>query len=224
MSEELLTDIFGILGVVSSFGSNLAPIPTFIEIFKGKSTLMFSIIPYVTTIVANIFWVLFGMENFRKNISLILANAIQIGFQIVYILIFMYYAREKRSNFFKIIGGLVFTVTTVLLSYFLSEIFQPSFYFFIGLMCTLLCILSYASPLSVIKIVFLKKSSAPIPFCMSLVFLFSAIIWTTYAILLKNLNILIPNLCGVVLCLVQVSLFLIFPRNLDKEEEVPAEV
>lgn len=60
-----------------------------------------------------------------------------------------------------------------------------------------------------------------VPFLMTCCSMFSSLAWTFYGILLKNFLVTFPYVIGILISLLQVSLFCIYPRKYKgiKEEE-----
>ena len=83
----------------------------------------------------------------------------------------------------------------------------------LGFVCMTFNILNFGAPLAGVKIVFKKKScdSLPLPLCTANLLVSAQ--WCLYGILVNDIYIIIPNGAGVGLALLQISLFLIFPRT-----------
>lgn len=68
--------------------------PTFIQIYKRKSTLEFQSLPYTVALFSAMLWIYYAF--LKKNaILLISVNSVGIVIETVYILIFLFYASKE---------------------------------------------------------------------------------------------------------------------------------
>lgn len=87
----------------------------------------------------------------------------------------------------------------------------------LGFICMTFNILNFGAPLAGVKVVFKKKScdTLPLPLCTANLLVSAQ--WGLYGILVNDIYIIIPNGAGVALALLQISLFLIFPRKVGSK-------
>lgn len=57
----------------------------------------------------------------------------------------------------------------------------------------------------------LSKSTEGMPLCMCICNMIVSTLWTLYGHIVKDWFIIFPNLCGMVLAMIQLLLFVIFP-------------
>lgn len=86
----------------------------------------------------------------------------------------------------------------------------------LGFVCMTFNILNFGAPLAGVQIVFKKKccDSLPLPLCTANLLVSGQ--WCLYGIMVSDKYIIIPNGAGVALAFLQISLFLIFPRQAGK--------
>ncbi|XP_024530732.1 bidirectional sugar transporter SWEET5 [Selaginella moellendorffii] len=185
--------IIGICGNIAALVLFLVPAKTFNTIRKKKSTLDFSGIPYVTTLLNCLLWVLYGLPVNKGNVLVMTINSSGIVIQTVYILLFLYYASSWAARR-KILGIFVFDiVATAALGagVILGVHSKATRITILGISCVVLNIGMYYAPLSVMWLVIKTKSNEYMPFLLSLMVLINSSFWTIYAFLLMDIYIII---------------------------------
>ncbi|CAH1433766.1 unnamed protein product [Lactuca virosa] len=84
--------VFGILGNIVSTGVYFAPLPTFIQIFKQKSTMGFQSLPYVVSLFSALLWMYYAFIKKGDTFLLITINALGSLVEFIYVIIFLVYA------------------------------------------------------------------------------------------------------------------------------------
>lgn len=77
----------------------------------------------------------------------------------------------------------------------------------LGIGCIAVNILMYAAPLNAFRSAIRERSTEYVPLVLSLATLMNAIIWLAYALVVHDVNILVPNASGVVLGITQLGLY-----------------
>ncbi|GMF29467.1 unnamed protein product [Phytophthora lilii] len=90
-----------------------------------------------------------------------------------------------------------------------------TFYYSIGTSgVTLINLALYVSPLETIKEVIRKKDASTIPITISATFLANGAIWVVFSLKQDDMLVLVPNAIGLVFCIAQVVLYMIYrPRR-----------
>ncbi|EFJ05651.1 hypothetical protein SELMODRAFT_136865 [Selaginella moellendorffii] len=206
--------IIGICGNIAALVLFLVPAKTFNTIRKKKSTLDFSGIPYVTTLLNCLLWVLYGLPVNKGNVLVMTINSSGIVIQTVYILLFLYYAS-------KILGIFVFDiVATAALGagVILGVHSKATRITILGISCVVLNIGMYYAPLSVMWLVIKTKSNEYMPFLLSLMVLINSSFWTIYAFLLMDIYIIIPNTLGLAGGIFQMILYFCYRKPAQQVE------
>ncbi|CAI9113146.1 OLC1v1013693C2 [Oldenlandia corymbosa var. corymbosa] len=123
LSSSELTFVFGLLGNIISFCVFLAPVPTFYQIFKKKSTEGFQSIPYVVALLSAMLWIYYALLKTNATF-LITINTFGCFIELIYICFFLVYATKKaRVDALKQIVGLLVCGfgLIVVLTYFLAH-------------------------------------------------------------------------------------------------------
>ncbi|KAE8710623.1 Bidirectional sugar transporter SWEET14 [Hibiscus syriacus] len=203
--------VSGILGNILSCMVYLAPLPTFVRVYRKKSTEGFESLPYVVALISAVLWIYYATLKSEAYL-LMTINSIGCAVETIYIVIFLIYAPKKtRISTLKLLvlfnmGALVLVLITHLFAKGRSRIHV------IGWSCVVTSAAVFAAPLSIMRLVISTKSVEFMPFTLSLFLTFSAIMWLIYGLLLKDFYISLPNILGVVLGVIQMLLYLIYKR------------
>ncbi|ONK63340.1 uncharacterized protein A4U43_C07F14040 [Asparagus officinalis] len=177
----------GVIGNALSFLIFLAPINTFLRIVKNQSTEEFNPAPYVVTLLNCSLWVYYGVT--KPGAYLIATvNAAGILLEAIYVVLFLIYASPNlRAKTAVLVGVLdaVFFVGVVFVTKFGVE--KTLQVLVVGVICSCLNTLMYASPLSAMKIVVTTKSVEYMPFLLSFFLFLNGGVWTFYAILANDI-------------------------------------
>ncbi|XP_024542224.1 bidirectional sugar transporter SWEET1 isoform X1 [Selaginella moellendorffii] len=142
--------VFGVLGNITTILSSLAPIPTFYRIYKRKDTENFSVLPYITTILCNLFWAWYALPFITsQNLLLFIISAIQVVLQSIYVIMFFIYAppeRKSRTTVMVVTTVILFAMDIIITMAFLRQSKRETF---AGVIATISSILAYAAPLSI---------------------------------------------------------------------------
>ncbi|XP_022961545.1 bidirectional sugar transporter SWEET16-like [Cucurbita moschata] len=207
MATDLST-VLGIIGNVISILVFASPIKTFIGIVKKKSTENYKAIPYVTTLLSTSLWTFYGALKGADGLLVTTVNAAGVAFQLTYVTLFIIFAPKRKK------------VTTIKLVCLFNVVFYGSVIgatllamhgrlrlTFVGILCVALTIAMYASPLAAMRNVIKTKSVEYMPFLLSFFLFLNAGVWSAYAILVKDIYILVPNGIGFALGTVQLILY-----------------
>ncbi|KAG6405711.1 hypothetical protein SASPL_133303 [Salvia splendens] len=143
---------FGILGNIISVMVYLAPMPTFIRIYKEKSTMGFDSLPYAVALFSSMLWLYYAL--LKTNVVLLITiNLFGCLIQTAYIFIFLIYASTKARNHTGKILGLMNVGL-------LCVIFAVTFFVFegqtragvVGWICVAVSVCVFAAPLSIIVV------------------------------------------------------------------------
>ncbi|KAJ8449542.1 hypothetical protein Cgig2_005564 [Carnegiea gigantea] len=181
--------ILFIAGNVISFMVFLAPLPTFIRIYKKKTTQGFQSIPYVAAIFSCMLWVYYALLK-GNDVLLVTINTIGIVIETIYIVVYVTYAPKPARMFtVKLLLFLNFGAfsTIVLLCHYLLKGHARLQVF--GWVCVAFSISVFAAPLSVIRTVIRTKSVEYMPFNLSFCLVLTATIWFFYGLLQKDVYI-----------------------------------
>ncbi|KAI3673626.1 hypothetical protein L6452_39750 [Arctium lappa] len=208
-----LTLAFGLLGNVVSFMVFLSPLPTFIKVYKKKSTEGFQSVPYVVGLFSAMLWIYYALLK-TDCMLLITINSIGCFIQSCYICFFIFYAPKKaRIESLKLIVlmivvgfGLIVTLT-----WFLAN--GAGRVVIVGWICLVFALCVFMAPLGVVRQVIKTKSVEYMPVLLSAALTLNAITWFFYGLLLHDFNIAIPNILGVTFGVLQMILYFVYKNK-----------
>ncbi|KAL2944320.1 Bidirectional sugar transporter SWEET5 [Bienertia sinuspersici] len=218
--------VLGILGNLISTFLFLSPIPTCKEIHKKRSVGKFSPIPYFAMVLSCGVWLAYGLFlNGTTRILVLTTNTTGLSLSFIYIIFFAYYAENKKRK-----QVLIFTtIEVVILVSIVAPIILKCFILShdhkkkrgattLGSLGIVANLFLYASPLSLVKDVIETRSVEYWPISTSLASFASGLVWTVYASYPMNAFILIPNILGCLLGLIQLIIYAKF-KNTTKDTD-----
>ncbi|XP_038709404.1 uncharacterized protein LOC120004207 [Tripterygium wilfordii] len=214
---------FGILGNLVSVLVSLAPLATFYQIYRRKSSEGFQSIPYVIGMFSAMLWLFYAI--FKKDATLLITiNIFTFCMQTGYIIVYFLYATKKdRILTTKLV--LLFDVfgfgVICLLSLFLTK--GEKRIAVLGWICMIFALCVFVAPLGIMKKVIQTKSVEFMPFYLSFFLTLSAVMWFFYGFLMKDLFVAVPNTLGFLFGVAQMSLYAVY-KNYKKKLPAVAEV
>ncbi|KAJ4844746.1 Bidirectional sugar transporter sweet15 [Turnera subulata] len=217
---------FGILGNIISFMVYLAPVPTFLRIYKKKSTESFQSLPYLVALFSSMLWLYYATLK-KDAFLLITINSFGCVIETVYIGIYIAYApKQSRVSTVKILASMnmgLFSLILLGTHFLVKESLRVSV---LGWACVAFSVCVFAAPLNILKQVIRTRSVEFMPFTLSFFLTLSAMSWFAYGLFLKDFCIALPNVLGFILGLLQMVLYAIY-KNAKKviieEKKIPAE-
>ncbi|KAJ8772472.1 hypothetical protein K2173_027649 [Erythroxylum novogranatense] len=201
---------FGLLGNLVSFVVFLAPIPTFLRIWKKKSTEGFQSTPYVFAMFSAMLWLYYALHK-SDAFLLITINSVGCFIETIYIALYLTFAPKKAKRFTLL---LLFFLNFVAFGFILlmTELYvkAPNRVTVLGWICVVLAISVFVAPLSIIRLVIRTRSVEFMPFYLSFFLTLSAVMWLFYGLLLKDFYIAVPNILGFVFGILQMLLYVIY--------------
>ncbi|CAD5219224.1 unnamed protein product [Bursaphelenchus okinawaensis] len=212
MVYEMAGESFSVLSVLSvsaiitTISLFFCGIPICIEIKRRNSTNEISGFPFIMGFLGGSFWLRYGF--IKMDLTMITVNVVGVSMMFIYILFFIYYSESKTG--ISVQFGLVSSSIGAML--ILTEMYGMQSIDILGLICMTFNIVNFGAPLAGIKVVLKKKccDSMPLPLCTANLLVSSQ--WCLYGVLVNDIYIMIPNGAGVALAVLQISLFLFFPR------------
>lgn len=215
--------VFGILGNVVSFLVSLAPLPTFYLIYKKKTSEGFQSIPYVISLFSAMLWIYYALLK-KDALLLITINTFCCFIQTFYIVTYFYYAPKKEKVvtaklmlLFNVFGFGVIFLSTFFLSNSLIRIQ------ILGYICMGFALSVFVAPLGIVRKVIKTKSVEYMPFTLSVFLTLGAVMWFFYGLLLKDMNIAVPNVLGFVFGILQMILYAVYrnyPKKIVKDPKI----
>ena len=195
---------------------SLSPIPTMQEIYKNKSTMSFSVLPYAATAAQSSMWLIYSSFSTTSGQGLVPVNAWGVAIQLVYCAIFAVFATDR----WDILKTLIASLAVVIIMWGLASI-SPRPDVFSQYSAMILNICMFAAPLGVVKRVIETQSVAFMPLPLSIASLGCALAWFIYGFSISLPGVIVPNGLGVLLGVAQV---VIYAKYYTKDSNTPSVV
>ncbi|KAI5059374.1 hypothetical protein GOP47_0025693 [Adiantum capillus-veneris] len=216
--------VLGILGNATAMALFLSPTPTFVRIFKTKSTEEFSGLPYVCTLLNCLLWVLYGLPIVKPHSMLIITiNVFGVAMELFFITLYVVFATKKSkikvTRYMTLV--VIFYVAIIVITIFALHTLSLR-QLVVGSVCVVIAVAMYAAPLSIMGLVIRTKSVEFMPFTLSLCNFTNSAVWTAYSLVTKDIFVGIPNGIGCISGIVQLILYALYYKNSKKiksEEE-----
>uniref|UniRef100_A0A8B9VPP7 Sugar transporter SWEET1 n=1 Tax=Anas zonorhyncha TaxID=75864 RepID=A0A8B9VPP7_9AVES len=159
--------------------------------------------PFLTTKANNLCWLGYGC--WKPDWTLIIINSIGAALQSLYILVYFYYSTTKRQVLLKVLTFLALLAAAC--GYFCYFTDKDTLRSHVGLFCSILTIMMYASPLTDLAKVIRSRSTRCLSFPLTVTAFLASSSWTLYGLWLEDLYITVPNVPGIVTSVVRLWLF-----------------
>ncbi|XVF31402.1 hypothetical protein REPUB_Repub16aG0142900 [Reevesia pubescens] len=181
-----LVTIFGLLGNITTGLVYLAPVKTFWYIVQRRSTEEFDSLPYVVKLLNGYMWVYYGIVK-PNSVLVATVNGFGAVLELIYVIIFLIFAPPRMRALTAITFGVldvVFPIATVLITRLSFD--REMQINIAGFLSLLFSVVTYASPLSIMKTVVTTKSVEYMPFLLSFILFINGLTWTVYAVLTRD--------------------------------------
>lgn len=195
---------------IATVGFFLSGIVTCQKIIRSGSTENVQLLPFVTTFLNCMMWASYGI--LKGDAALVPVNTIGMMTQVFYILCFFNYCKERGKEVKSVVyAAIIAFILYMYLMHFIEE--DVTRVAHLGLMCIVFTITMQASPLAVVAKVVRTKSTESMPFVFSFMMVLLSFLWLCYGTVVNDINIQVPNASGVLLGLLQLSLFCVYPSK-----------
>ena len=203
-----LTTVLASMGTAAGIAMALAPVPTMKTILETKSLGDFSSFPYIATFCQCVLWISYAAVTAGKT-ALIPVNLFVSIVELSYCVIFLKFAvaNQKNDLLRTLSYPLIATISGIAVSFISSS---PSK--FLGFFAVISNIVMYGAPLAVVKTVIETKSVKYMPFLLSFIGTIASMVWSAWALAARDAFVLVPNVLGVMLGLIQLAVYFKF-RN-----------
>lgn len=210
-----LVHLFGALCTASSFCFQFVGMQICYSIVKKGGTGDMSPFTFISYFVAGAVWLKYGLV--QKLPVVIATNAYGAFLNLIYTVVFYTYTGSaKKSQFHRLlfVGGLMLILPLLYVKYYQTDIKLASDH--LGTYCVILTVIGYGAPLISLQDVIRTKSTESLSFILILANCLVAGLWTTYGGLIKDKYVQAPNVLGLGLALIQLSLFACYPSSSTK--------
>ncbi|RLN71076.1 hypothetical protein BBJ28_00019000 [Nothophytophthora sp. Chile5] len=214
---------FMILTIISSILVRISPWPDFRRVHKAKATGEVVVLPVVVLFVNCYVLVWYGYLS-DDIFPLLSTSVFGLVTCLFFLAVFYRWTENRRSVHYICLGAVVIIVIVTI--YGVLGVVGATGQSESGVSSTMgaisigTAIGNYGSPLATIRRVVTKKSTASMPFTMSLMNFFNSVCWIVYAIIISDMFVLIPNAVGGVLTSIQLVLYAVYPSKPSEETQL----
>lgn len=174
----------------------------------------FDSVPYLASLLNCALWVSYSVLT-PDRLSPLLTNAAGVVLQMTWCGLFLYFSERKGPLVIKLVAIAAFWFAAT----FVDCEFVPYLHIkplhrsetlkteALGTLCALFNIVMYASPLAVARKVIASRSVESMPLPLSVMTFLCCLLWFSYSLLVGDSWIFVPNVCGLVLGIVQLVLY-----------------
>jgi uncharacterized protein with PQ loop repeat len=214
MNNDLLKTIFGFLGFILGLIFGISPYTYFKKIQLHEINLPdIPLLMLIFNYLNNQLWLAYGI--LLKEFIMIFGNIINLIINIVFIIWYIYYYVDKQNKKCSYYSGILILIS-IFLFLILVNLFPEKL---LGKSAMIFNILMFFGPCqNIFKVIktgnykLLSILSSSIGFVMSFC-------WVLYGVFIKNINSIIPNLFGVILCLIQILFYLIYKYKISEDKK-----
>lgn len=215
--------LLSVATVATQIISTLSLVPDLYQVYKYKSTGDMIVFPLVAMIVNYNVWTMYGYMT--NNILPLFASSlfgeiVATGCTLVYLKYSLNRAYVLRT---VAVGAIIFFITTLYVVLGTIGVMNQS----LKQVCTIhgyisvvINVFMFISPLEKVRMVVQTQNSSSIPVNLSVMIFVNCCLWDIVAIVKSDTFLLVPNVIGVVLSAIQLSLYYIYRQPKDVEQVV----
>lgn len=207
--HNLFYSLLAVAGPIFFMSMQLSYLQTAVKIVTKRSDCQLSPIPFVSLVTNCTVMSLYAF--LRSNATIFVPNFSGLITGIVCTCAFQTYTSDVKKEIFLIAGSVL------VLAAYLTAIGAA---YPLGLVGVCLSVILMGSPLATLATVIRQKSTNSLPFATSVATFFNALSWSLYGLLEANDAIVyVPNLIGLFLACIQLSLFVVYGMPSEAVEE-----
>ncbi|CAG6015385.1 sugar transporter SWEET1 [Menidia menidia] len=171
---------------------------------ESKSAENIQFLPFLTTCLNNLGWLSYGM--LKKDQTIVLVNIIGALLQVLYIIMYFHYTKEKRLVMVQTAtAGAVLACGWLYFTTFLTE--GDARLSQLGLTCSVVTVSMYMSPLADLVQIVRSGNVQCLSFPLTVATFFTSTSWVLYGLQLNDYYVMVPNTPGIFTSLVRFYLF-----------------
>jgi len=221
MADDPIGQAIGWVGTAMAIFLFLAPLPTMRKVSRARSTLEFSATPFLVSTLNCGLWSVYALPMITPDrYQSLVCNVFGLVMEVAYICHFLRFAANRRALWLRLAGAVATLAALVGIAIALDAAAVPFPCWphaasecprvasnVLGWMASVFNILMYAAPLTIMADVLRTRSVQFMPLPLTLAVLCCSSAWLVYALYVMDPFILIPNVSGVGLGVLQVCLY-----------------
>ena len=210
LKMDNLEDIFGWAALCLNMCIYLTPVLPFINVLKGKVSYEDTPGVLVSATYVNCFcWYIYGDMIFSDQVKI--CNCIGAIISLCLIVIYLVY-EIRKFTLDAILNALIIITGSYATYRGLTIVVDDDAV--IGKICNVTAIIVFLNPMYLIyKVIREKNNYILIPIYTAWVSLFAYGLWVIYGIIIKDVYLMVPNVIGIVLSIIQICIYIIFKKK-----------
>mgnify|MGYP002804036410 CR=1 FL=1 len=179
------------------------------KIVRSNSTENISHLPFLITAFSCFMWITYGLT--KRDSTIVFVNVIGMTLQCLYLICHFIYSKTEPVFRHTVY---ILLLTCSLLSYLKLYIpTEEESLDKMGMTCVIITVIMFGSPLVALANIFRSKSTESLSFPLSVMTVVNSSLWMSYGYLINDIYVITPNFLGLLLGLVQLGLFYLYPSN-----------
>lgn len=211
--QSSAANALGWAGTVISLFFIFLPVFMMYNMYKTKDTSRVTYLLFIVSLVNSFFWFIYGFIVFAYPI--IVPNGISITVNMIYLICFFVFLDFTLVNRLLMIFGLVLIVSiSVFIGLYFLSFWDTKIF---GIITIIVNCLVFIGPIQKIVQTFKERDWSFIPIEIVIALILNSIIWVAYGICLNmDINIIIPNIFGGVLMVLELFVWCYFYFTRDQ--------
>ena len=202
-------EIFGWVATSLTMCFYISPVIPFINVFKGKLNYEDTPIIVISASYVNCFcWYIYGEMIFSNQIKI--CNMIGAISSLILICIYLIFELKTYAIDALLNALIIITGSLALYRGLLYTINDDSI---IGKICNGTSIVVFLSPIQLIYRVIKEKNYFLIPIYTAYVSFIASSCWVTYGVFIKDIYVILPNIIGILLAIIQIIVYTNYKRK-----------
>ncbi|KAL5701406.1 hypothetical protein ACHQM5_026748 [Ranunculus cassubicifolius] len=207
---------------VVSFTMFFAPVPTFVGIYRKKSSEGFQAAPYVVSLLSAMFWVYYALLDLHGKMLILVINCIGCAVQIGYLITYLTFApRKGKINTLVGLGIVNVLIYGAIVGLTLGLSDGSTRNTIVGWISSAAALSTFAAPLGIMNQVIKTKSAEYLLKYLSFFQTLCSVIWFCYGLLIHDMFVALPNVLGFLFAVTQVGLYIKYKDGKGKSNGEP---
>lgn len=214
MTEPLIVTIVRVLASLAACVLFASLLPAIRVVHRQKSTAsMPSALPVLSMVANCVAWGLYGLL-IADYFPLVATNVVGLTFSLFYLVVYFYHETNKGSLSLEILATTLLLIGLVLYPFVAASegTNEEAVKNIVGFVTVAISAVMFGSPLVLVKRVIQERNTELLPLMMIVAGAVNCVLWLAYGLLLRDAFVIVPNAANLLLGIVQLGLFFVFPR------------
>ncbi|KAH7472588.1 hypothetical protein PRIC1_012052 [Phytophthora ramorum] len=215
MAESLLVTIVRVCASLAACGLFASLLPAVRVVHQQKSTAsMPSVLPVLSMVANCVAWGLYGLL-IGDYFPLVATNIVGLAFSLFYLVVYYRHEPNKGSLRLEILATMLLLAGLVLYPFVAESegAEEETVQDIVGFVTVAISAVMFGSPLVLVKRVIQERNTELLPLTMIVSGAVNCVLWLGYGLLRQDAFVIVPNAANLLLGVVQLGLFGVFPRG-----------